>query len=130
MVVTSDTQSIRDIVKANNDRWNAAFNSGDAVAVATLYTTEATVLPHTHDVVTGAESIQGFWKSVIDAGFKDHRIEILDVHVKGDLTYEIAKWAATGPGEDGEPQSFGGSLVNVYERQGDDGWKCCLHIWN
>jgi uncharacterized protein (TIGR02246 family) len=121
---------IRGILKTNNDTWNAAFNRGDAAAVAALYTEDATVLPHTHDVINGQSKIQEFWTSVIGAGFKNHSIEMLDVHIDGNLSYEVARWAASGPGQDGQPQSYGGSLVNLYERQGDGSWKCRLHIWN
>jgi uncharacterized protein (TIGR02246 family) len=121
---------IRGIVKTNNDTWNAAFNRGDAAAVAAMYTDDATVLPHTHDVIRGADKIKEFWVSVIGAGFTDHSIELLDVHADGNLACEIAKWAATGPGKDGQPESYGGSLVNLYEQQGDGSWKCRVHIWN
>lgn len=121
---------IREVIRANSDRWNTAFNSGNASAVSDLYTPDATVLPHTHDVISGFESIRAFWQSVIDAGFKNHKIDLLDVHSRGDLAYETAKWQAEGPGEDGTTQFFGGSLVNVFERQGDGSWKCRVHIWN
>jgi uncharacterized protein (TIGR02246 family) len=121
---------IRGVVKAYNDAWNAAFNRGEAAAVAALYTDDATVLPHTHDVIRGSGKIREFWTSVIGAGFKDHSIGLLDVHLDGNLACEIAKWSARGPGEGGQLQSYGGSLVNIYERQSDGSWKCRLHIWN
>jgi uncharacterized protein (TIGR02246 family) len=121
---------IREAIRANNDSWNKGFNNGDAAAVAGLYTPDATVLPHTHDVVRGVEAIRDFWKSVIEAGFRSHRIELIDVHAQGDLAFEIAKWQAEGPAEDGNRQESGGSLVNVFERQSDGSWKCRLHIWN
>ena len=70
---------MRGIVSKANDRWNAAFNSGDATAVAALYTTDGTVLPHTHAVVKGTEAIAEFWSGMIAAGIKDHGIELLDV---------------------------------------------------
>ena len=120
----------RNIVSVNNDKWNKAFNAGEAAAVAGLYTTDATVLPHTHDVVQGVDAIRDFWISVIEAGFKNHSINLIDVYAQGDLVVEIAKWQAEGPGEGGSRQSFGGSLVNVFERQGDGSWKCRVHIWN
>ena len=121
---------VRETIRASNDQWNRAFNSGDAAAVAALYTADATVLPHTHDVIQSAGNIRDFWRSVIDAGFRDHAIELLDVHTQGDLDVETAKLQAEGPGEGGERQRFGGSLVNVFERQSDGSWKCRLHIWN
>jgi uncharacterized protein (TIGR02246 family) len=121
---------IREAIRANNDRWNKGFNTGDAASVADLYTADATILPHTHDVVKGVEAIRDFWKSVIEAGFRSHRIELIDVHAQGDLAFEIAKWQAEGPAGKGNRQEFGGSLVNVFERQSDGSWKCRLHIWN
>jgi len=121
---------VRAAIQANNDRWNSAFNAGDATAVAALYTVDATVLPHTHDVVSGEGAIRNFWRSVIDAGFSNHAIELIDVHRDGNLALETAKWQAEGPGEGGGRQSFGGSLVNVFEQQSDGSWKCRLHIWN
>lgn len=120
----------RSTVATSNEKWNSAFNAGEATAVAALYTADATVLPHTHDVVRGVDAIRDFWKSVIEAGFKNHSIELIDVHAQENLIVEIAKWQAEGPGEGGRRQSFGGSLVNVFERQGDGSWKCRLHIWN
>ncbi|HSA80452.1 MAG TPA: SgcJ/EcaC family oxidoreductase [Geminicoccaceae bacterium] len=120
----------RSTVATSNEKWNSAFNAGEATAVAALYTVDATVLPHTHDVMRGVDAIRDFWKSVIEAGFKNHSIELIDVHAQENLIVEIAKWQAEGPGEGGRRQSFGGSLVNVFERQGDGSWKCRLHIWN
>ena len=120
----------RNVASTNNDKWNAAFNAGEATSLAALYTADATVLPHTHDVVRGVDAIRDFWKSVIEAGFKNHSIDLIDAHARDDLVVEIAKWQAEGRGEGGRRQSFGGSLVNVFERQGDGSWKCRLHIWN
>jgi uncharacterized protein (TIGR02246 family) len=120
----------RDIVGTNNDKWNSAFNAGEATGVATLYAADATVLPHTHDVVQGVDAIRDFWKSVIEAGFKNHSITLIDVHAQDNVIVEIARWQAEGPGDGGSRQSFGGSLVNVFERQADGSWKCRVHIWN
>ena len=121
---------VRETIRANNERWNEAFNRGDAAAVAGLYAADATVLPHTHDVICGADAIRDFWQSVIGAGFRNHGIELIDVHARGDLAVETAKWRAEGPGEGGGRQEFGGSLVNVFERQADGSWKCRVPVWN
>ena len=42
------------------DQWGAAFNNGDAAAVAAMYTADAYVLPAGAPMVKGAD-IQGFW---------------------------------------------------------------------
>jgi uncharacterized protein (TIGR02246 family) len=123
-------QNIREAVKAANDRWNAAFNSGNADAVANLYTPDATVLPHTHAVVKGTAAIKDFWSGLISAGVKDHGIELYDAHSSGDLAYATGKWWATGADAEGKPQRFEGSIVTVMRKQGDGPWRTCLHTWN
>ena len=46
---------INTIVKEAQHRWNTAFNSGDAAAVAALYTLDGTVLPPAHAAVKGTQ---------------------------------------------------------------------------
>ena len=121
---------MRGIVSKANDRWNAAFNSGDATAVAALYTTDGTVLPHTHAVVKGTEAIAEFWSGMIAAGIKDHGIELRDAQQAGDIAYSNGKWWATGVGDDGKPQRFEGTIVTILRKQGDGSWRICLHTWN
>ncbi|THK34018.1 SgcJ/EcaC family oxidoreductase [Ensifer sp. MPMI2T] len=121
---------IRVIVSQANDRWNAAFNRGDAAAVAALYTPDATVLPHTHAVVKGQAAIADFWAGLISAGVKGHGIELLDAQAAGDVAYSSGKWWATGSGEDGRPAQFEGTIVTIWRKQNDGSWKLCLHTWN
>lgn len=124
-----DTIGIRGAMQAASDRWNAAFNDGDAAAVAALYTSDGTVLPHTHAIVRGSEGIRDFWSGVIAAGFKEHGIELFDVEASGDLAYAAGKWWATGPDPAEGRKRYEGSIVTVFRREGG-GWKACLHIWN
>jgi uncharacterized protein (TIGR02246 family) len=121
---------IRDIVRAANDRWNTAFNGGDAGAVAALYTSDGTVLPPAHAVVKGTAAIADFWAGFISAGVKDHGIELLDAKDGGDIAYSSGKWWATGSGEDGKALRFEGTIVTIFEKQPDGSWKTCLHTWN
>ena len=121
---------IRAIVSKANDSWNAALNRGDAGAVTAHYTTDGTVLPHTHAVVKGNEAIGQFWAEMIAAGIKDHGIELLEAHEAGDIAYSNGKWHATGVGDDGKPQLFEGTIVTILRRQDDGTWRTCLHTWN
>lgn len=121
---------IREMVRQANDRWNAAFNGGDAGAVAALYTADGTVLPHTHAVVRGTAAIADFWAGLISAGVKDHGIELFDVESEGNLAYASGRWWATGSGEDGKAVRFEGTIVTIFRKQGDGSWKLCLHTWN
>lgn len=54
-------QSVAAIQKLN-DQWTAAFNKGDAAAVAAMYESDAYVLPPGHDLVKGRAAIEAFWQ--------------------------------------------------------------------
>jgi uncharacterized protein (TIGR02246 family) len=45
-----------------NDAWTAAFNKGDARAVAAMYAEDAYVLPPGSDIVKGRAAIEAFWR--------------------------------------------------------------------
>lgn len=121
---------INTIVKEAQDRWNAAFNGGDAAAVAALYTSDGTVLPPAHAVVKGTAAIADFWAGFISAGVREHGIELLDAQDGGEMAYSSGKWWATGSGEDGKALRFEGTIVTIFRRQPDGSWKTCLHTWN
>ena len=116
--------------EALNATWNEAFNGGDAAAVAALYHENAHLSPGNQKVLTGRAAIQELFQSFIDGGVHDHAIDIVDTHVNGDIAYEISNWSAKGAEKDGEKPTFGGVLLNIFERQDDGSWQSRLHIWN
>ena len=54
-------QSKAEIQKLN-DQFVAAFNKGDAAAVAAMYTQDATVLPAGAPMVKGRAAIEAMWR--------------------------------------------------------------------
>jgi ketosteroid isomerase-like protein len=52
--------SAEDDVKAAYSAWDAAFNKGDAKAVAAFYTSDAVFLPPSHEVVKGPAGVEKF----------------------------------------------------------------------
>ena len=47
------------------DQWGAAFNKGDAAAVAAMYTDDAYVLPAGAPMAHGRDDIQKFWAAAM-----------------------------------------------------------------
>ncbi|CFX15013.1 Signal peptide protein [Candidatus Filomicrobium marinum] len=119
------------MIKAGNSKWDAAFNSGDAAAVAKLYAEDAQVLPPGQSPVNGAEGIEKFFAGVIGAGYTDHKIETLKVTESGNLRVQTGRWQAMGPADEGgKRKAAEGSIVTVHEKQNDGTWKMQVHIFN
>jgi uncharacterized protein (TIGR02246 family) len=122
-------QDLRSTVEAGNTAFNQAFNKGDAAAVTKLYTSDAKLLPPADKIVSGDKEILAFWRSLIDAGITDHKIETVQVEEAGNTAIVAGKWQAMGKNSQGKAATFKGSVMKVLERQGDT-WKTSLHTWN
>lgn len=113
-----------------NAAWNKAFNAKQADVVASFYADGACVMPAGAPQVTGNAEIKAFWGNVIGMGFTDHAIEAIEVRLDQNLAVQRAKWSAAAVGDDGQKQTYGGSLQVVYAKQTDGSWKVLSHIWN
>ena len=122
-------QDLRSTVETGNTEWNQAFNKGDAAAVAKLYTSDAKLLPPADKIVSGDKEILAFWRSLIDAGVTDHKIETIQIEEAGDTAVMAGKWQAMGKDAQGKAAIFKGNVMKVLERQGDT-WKTSLQTWN
>ena len=88
--------SAEDDVKAAYSAWDAAFNKGDAGAVAALYSDDALFLPPSHDVIKGPVGVEKFLQGILEMGTKDHKFEMIEAREEGNIVYAAAKWSATG----------------------------------
>ncbi|MBT4769259.1 MAG: SgcJ/EcaC family oxidoreductase [Rhodospirillaceae bacterium] len=112
-----------------NAQWNAAFNSGDAETLASLYAEDGQVVPSGSSAVTGSEQIRVFFQAGMDNGLYDHQIEVLQVRREGDLLIQTSLWSAKAPA-DGEIKAFSGNLVAIHKLTDDGSWKMIQHTWN
>ena len=113
-------------IQSLNAKWDKALNTKDAAALASLYAEDGRVVTGDGKIMNGRAEIQGLFQGFMDGGFHDHKIGMIDVKVKGDIAYETATWSGVG----GDKKTYGGHIVNIYERQADGGWQAVLHIWN
>jgi len=120
-----DIQAIR----AANDRFNDAYNRGDAAAAAALYTEEAKRLPPNSLMNVGRESIQASYQAAFDAGVGDLQTTLIEISVNGDMAYEVGEYALTIQREEGEAISDNGKFVLIWRRE-NGAWKRDLVIWN
>ena len=110
-----------------NDAWTAAFNKGDAAAVAALYTEDAYVLPPGSSMVKGRAAIEAFWRQAAQQ-MTDAKLTTVDVLPLGrSAAREVG--TVTLKTKSQPPQEVVGKYVVVWRKVGRD-WKLATDIWN
>jgi uncharacterized protein (TIGR02246 family) len=110
-----------------NDAWTAAFNKGDAAAVAAMYTEDAYVLPPGAEIVKGRTAIEAFWRQAAQQ-MGDAKLTVLDVLPLGRAAArEIG--TVTLKTKSQPPQEVVGKYVVVWRKVGGK-WKLATDIWN
>ena len=110
-----------------NDQWAAAFNKGDAAAVAAMYTTDAYVLPAGAPMVKGRPDIEKFWAGASHQ-LGDIKLTTLDVKpLGGNAAREIGTATFRTKGQ--TPQDGALKYAVVWQKEGGR-WKLLQDIWN
>ena len=110
-----------------NDQWAAAFNKGDAAAVAAMYTEDAYVLPAGAPLVKGRAAIEGFWRQAMQQ-LGDVKCTTLDVKPLGrSAAREIG--GCTFKTKAQPPQDGALKYAVVWQKEGSR-WKLLQDIWN
>jgi uncharacterized protein (TIGR02246 family) len=110
-----------------NDQWAAAFNKGNATAVAAMYTQDAYVLPAGGPMVKGPAAIEAFMKQTMQQ-IGDFKLTTLDVKpLGGNAAREIG--TATFKMKSQPPQESAVKYAVVWQKEGGK-WKLLQDIWN
>jgi uncharacterized protein (TIGR02246 family) len=110
-----------------NNAWTAAFNKGDAQAVAAMYAEDAYVLPPGSDIVKGRAAIEAFWRQAAQQ-MTDAKLTTLDVLPLGrTAAREIGTVSLKTKSQ--PPQEVVGKYAVVW-RKIDGRWKLATDIWN
>lgn len=113
-----------------NAEWDAAFNRGDAAALAALYAEDAIVSPGNGGTLQGRDSIRELFQGFFDNGLHDHAIEVIRAERAGDVLYQVARWQAHATDADGGDVTYGGVLTTVLRRDAGGEWRLHVHTWN
>lgn len=112
-------------LKEMSPRFEAAMNSGDAAAVAALYTKDAAIYPPNMPPAHGREAIQAFWAPVAEGG-TTVELTVQKMYGMGDTATEVGAYSLTAA--DGSHVDHGIYMV-VYKMEGGE-WKMDSDIWN
>ena len=110
-----------------NAEWMAAFNKGDAKALAAMYTPDAYVLPAGAEMAKGHNAIEKFWGGAVKQ-LGDAKLTTVDVLPLGrSAAREVG--TVTLKTKSQPPQEVVGKYVVVWRKVGRD-WKLATDIWN
>jgi uncharacterized protein (TIGR02246 family) len=104
--------------------------SGDAAALASLYSEEGRFLPPNMEPCEGPAAIQAAMQQLLDMGARSLDIEPLDVREAGDMTIEYGRYELGIEPEGAEPVTDVGKYIVVHESQDDGSTKIVLDIFN
>jgi uncharacterized protein (TIGR02246 family) len=129
LTASAQARDVKADIDAANAKWEAAFNKGDAAAVAQLYTEQATVLPPGAAMAKGRAAIQAVWKGAIDAGYKNITLKALQVDQFGTAAREIGAFSLDAPNPQKQMVHVEGKYVVLWRRSAGS-WKLDTDIWN
>jgi uncharacterized protein (TIGR02246 family) len=127
-----DPGTVRQAIEAAAAKFAAAFNRGDAEAVAAFYAKEAKVLPPNSAMVTGESAIRAFWQGFIEmTATRELTLEVLTVDSQGDLAYEVGAYTLSLQLKNAlAPIQDQGKYVVVWKRSASGSWMIVADIWN
>jgi uncharacterized protein (TIGR02246 family) len=129
LTTTAQARDVKADIDAANAKFVAAFNKGDAVGVAQLYTEQATVLPPGAPMAKGRTAIQSFWQGAIQSGLKNVSLMALQVDQFGSAAREIGQFSLDAPDAQKQTVHVEGKYVVLWRRVSGS-WKLDTDIWN
>ncbi len=117
-------------IAASAERFEAAYNSGDAAAMAALYTPDGAVLPPDAPRIDGRDGIQAMWQSFMDAGVEDLELETVELESHGASASEVGTFTLTAPDGAGGRVAAAGKYIVLWQRGEDGVWRLHWDIWN
>ncbi|HTS94638.1 MAG TPA: DUF4440 domain-containing protein [Stellaceae bacterium] len=123
-------EKVRSAIDAGNRAFLEAYAKGDSAKVASLYATDAMVMPPGAPQAKGRAGIQKFWQGAMDAGIGNVTLKTIEVGSSGALAYEQGEFGLDVKGKDGKTAHVAGKYIVVWKRTAKGQWQLYRDIWN
>lgn len=117
---------VKSEIEKVNAEFVAAYNNGNAKALATNYTENAKLYPSNSDVIEGTQAIEGFWNAVMKMGIKRAQMETVSAESVGNIAVEEGQYKLFVEGDMVVDQ---GKYIVTWQKV-DGQWKITRDIWN
>jgi uncharacterized protein (TIGR02246 family) len=129
-LVTLAQADVHSEIAKRTSSFEAAFNRGDAAAVAAHYLPDATVLAPGATRIDGRAEIQNLWQSYVEAGVKDLQLTTVDLENHGETANEIGTYSLSAPDGNGSRVQSSGKYVIIWKTDDIGVWHLYWDIWN
>jgi ketosteroid isomerase-like protein len=126
---TAHARDLKTEIDMANQKFGAAYDKGDAAAIARLYTPQATIFPPGADMATGRDDIQKVWAGAIQSGLKFTGLQTILVEQYGNAAREIGRFTAESPNAQKQMTKLVGKYVVIWKRLNGT-WMLDSDIWN
>jgi uncharacterized protein (TIGR02246 family) len=112
-------------INALRDQFGAAYNSGDAAAVANLYSEDGVALPAHQPAIEGRAAIQQWLQGFFAENTAKLVITSQELQIAGDWAYDRGMFTMTLTPKKGggKPIEDAGKYLVILKRQADGAWK-------
>ncbi len=114
-------------IRAGSQQWAAAWNAGDAAALAALYAADAVVMAPGSEPAEGLKAIEEHYRSSLEeAAGSENKIKTLEVMAAGDWAVEVGSFVTNAA--DGSHLDHG-RYIALWKKV-DNKWKLYRDMWN
>ena len=112
--------------------FNAAYNAGDARAMAALLDPDAVWMPPTGEkAIVGADRIAARYEAFFGKTSSTFELKAGTIELSGGYAYLSGEWQRSDTAGTGSaPTPHGGFYLMVFKKQPDGSWKIARDIWN
>ena len=119
------------VVNNVRNEFISAFNMGDAAKVASVYATDAVIMPTHQPMITGRDAIENYNKTFFETFTATINISPVETKVFGDRALDRGTYTMQlTPKAGGSPVMDEGKYLVLLQRQADGSWKLTHDIDN
>lgn len=118
-----------DQILENTENFSKYIMDSNYDMIWASYTKDAKIFPNNRKILTGKDSILGYWRLPEGLQIAHHKLMPEEIKIIGKEAYDYGYYEGTTRKADGEESSWKGKYVVVWRKE-DGKWKMYLDIWN
>ena len=119
---------VRQSIAEANIKFGEAIRSGDATALASLYTEDTRLLDPKVGMIQGREGVEAYWAGAFQMGIKEVVLTTVEVMGMDDMVCEFGKADLTIQPEGKDEIKDIGKYLVIWKKAADGTWKMYVDI--